>query len=84
MSRPLDGYPHLGATLARLLSEERPEWVSAPTQRAARALLDALRDDATGALADGPSAAAEALGVGRATLARWRESGWLAQKDEQP
>ncbi len=78
MSRPLDGYPHIGATLARLLASERPEWVSPTTERAAKHLLDALRADAAGALDGGPTDAADAMCVGRATLARWRDrGGWL-------
>ena len=79
MSRPADGLAHVAASLARLTAAERPEWVSARSWGAARALLTSLRADAAEALDGGPTDAAEALGVGRATLARWRdEGGWLA------
>lgn len=79
MSRPADGLAHVAATLSRLIAEDRPAWVSAGSWRLARSLAASLRADAVEALAVGPTQAAEALGVGRATLARWRQKGgWLA------
>jgi len=82
MSRPADGLAHVAASIARLTAAERPEWASARSWGAARALLASLRADVTEALDDGPTLTAEALGVSRATLARWRgDGGWLAQED---
>jgi len=78
MSRPVDGPAHAAATLAAALAQPRPAWVSARSWRLVRALVASLRADAAEALAAGPTLAADALGVGRATLARWRVGGWLA------
>jgi hypothetical protein len=79
MSRPVDGPAHAVATLSAALAQPRPAWVSAASWRLVRALVASLRTDAAAALAAGPTRAAEALGVGRATLARWRDAGgWLA------
>lgn len=79
MSRPLDTPATVAATLAAVLAGERPAWVSAATWRRLESARDALRADVARALADGPSVAARALGVGRATLTRWRATGgWLA------
>ena len=77
MSRPVDGWAHIGATLSRL-AVDPPEWVSPHTRLAAAALIAALRVDVAELLdGDTQAAAASALGVGRATLARWR-TGWLS------
>lgn len=78
MSRPADGLAHVAASLARLTAAERPEWASARSWGAARALLASLRADVTEALDDGPTLTAEALGVSRSTLDRWTRDGWLA------
>lgn len=80
MSRPKDGWAHVGATLARL-ADDPPEWVSPHTRLAAEALIAALRVD-VGEVLDGSAqeAAADELGISRATLARWR-AGWLAEKN---
>jgi hypothetical protein len=78
MSRPVEGLPHAASILARALRGERPEWVSARSWGAARALVVSLRADAAEALEDGPQLAADALGVGRSTVARWTSpGGWL-------
>jgi len=78
VSRPQDGLAHVAASLARLVAGERPEWVSARSWGAARALVVSLRADAAEALEDGPQLAADALGVGRSTVARWTSpGGWL-------
>lgn len=78
MSRPAPGLASVGETLHRTLADP-PAWASASTRRAAQALLKSLCADALAIIASGgPKAAAEALGVGRSTLARWREAGgWL-------
>lgn len=79
MSRPADTLAHVAASLARLATAERPEWVSVRSWSAVRALVASLRSDVAEALDTGPTDAAEALGVSRATLARWRaDGGWLA------
>lgn len=80
MSRPVDGLAHVAATLAVAIATPRPAWASARSWRLARSLVESLRADAADALASGPTVAAEALGVGRATLARWRATGWLASE----
>ena len=79
VSRPAEGVANVGAILSMALAQPRPAWVSAGSWRLVRALVASLRADAAAALAAGPTRAAEALGVGRATLARWRDAGgWLA------
>lgn len=83
MSRPATGLGSVGETLHRVLAQPLPRGVSAGdsgTRHAAEVLLRRLRRDVLRMIADGgPTAAAEALGVGRATLARWRAvGGWLA------
>lgn len=77
MSRPAEGLANIGAALAVALAAARPQWTSARSWRLAGSLVESLRADVAEALASGPTAAAEALGVGRATLARWRVTGWL-------
>ena len=54
-----------------------PAWITAATWRSLRAVVTRLRADALAAVdRDGPTAAAEALGVARSTLDRWRVT-WL-------
>lgn len=81
MSRPTPGLASVGETLHRVLSGERPEWISADTWHALRVALRRLRRDAVRSLERvGPAATSAALDVGRSTVARWREpGGWLAQ-----
>lgn len=77
MSRPAPGLGSVGETLSRVLADDIPDGITRGPLRGALATLraDVLRliDE------DGPTATADALGVSRATLARWRaEGGWLA------
>ena len=86
MSRPAPGFGSVGEALHRLLAADLPDGISAGsggTADAARVLLRRLRRDVARMIVDdGPTATAEALGVSRATLARWRgDGGWLAQED---
>ena len=77
MPRPAPSLPSVAADLARHLAGERPAWITAATWRRLRGAAEALRGDAAAVLArDGVVAAAEALGVARSTLDRWR-AGWL-------
>lgn len=79
MSRPVDTLAHAGATLARVLAGDRPAWVRPATWQALQRARDGLRTDALSALGAGPTEAARAIGVARATLARWMApGGWLA------
>lgn len=78
MSRPaVESWAHAIAALWRIAGDEAPEWLTSATSM--HTSLRASRADALALVeALGPSGAARALGVGRATLARWRERGqWL-------
>lgn len=77
MPRPAPSLGSVAADLARHAAGERPAWITPATWRRLRALAEALRDDAAALVTrDGPGAAAEALGIARSTLDRWR-AGWL-------
>ena len=77
MPRPAPSLASVAADLARLTAGERPAWITAATWRSLRAVVTRLRADAAAAIdRDGPTAAAETLGVARSTLDRWR-AGWL-------
>lgn len=77
MSRPAPGLGSVGQTLARVLATDLPEGI---TRGPLRGALASLRADVLRMVEeDGPTATADALGVNRATLARWRnEGGWLS------
>lgn len=79
MTRPVESWATVAAQLHRV-APDAPDWVS--DERAASTLLAILRTDALALIeAHGPSEAARRMGVGRATLARWRERGqWLAHR----
>ena len=77
MPRPAPSLTSVAADLARHLAGERPAWVTAATWRRLRAVVTRLHADAVATIDhDGPTAAAETLGVARSTLDRWR-AGWL-------
>jgi len=77
MPRPAPSLASVAADLARHAAGERPAWVTAATWRRLRAVVTRLRADAVATIDhDGPTAAAETLGVARSTLDRWR-AGWL-------
>jgi hypothetical protein len=83
VSRPAPGLGSVGETLHRILAADLPDGISAGsggTADAARVLLRRLRRDVTRMISDdGPTLNAEALGVSRSTLDRWRgDGGWLA------
>lgn len=83
MSRPAPGLGSVGETLHRLLAADLPDGIttgSGGTADALRVSLRRLRRDVTRMVDDdGPTATAEALGVSRSTLDRWRGGGaWLA------
>lgn len=79
MTRPVESWATVAAQLHRVASDV-PDWVS--DDAVASKLLAVLRSDALALIeAHGPSEAARRMGVGRATLARWRERGqWLAER----
>lgn len=84
MSRPAPGLGSVGEALHRVLAQPLPTGITAgggSTADAATVLLRRLRRDVRRMVDDsGPTATAEALGVSRATLARWREpGGWLGE-----
>lgn len=73
MSRPVTWWS-VGSTLGAVV-DDRPEWISAETARAAREVLSLLRRDA---LRCGRTAiAASEIGVHRETLALALTDGWL-------
>lgn len=77
MPRPAPTPASAAATLADALAGERPAWITAATWRGLRAVVTRLRADAVATIdRDGPTAAAETLGVARSTLDRWRVT-WL-------
>ena len=79
MPRPAPGPASVAADLDRHAAGERPEWVTPTTWRRLRGAVEALRADGAALVArEGPTAAAETLGVARSTLDRWRApGGWL-------
>lgn len=79
MSRPAPGLGSVGQTLARVLATDLPDGIARGPLRGA---LASLRADVLRMVEeDGPTATADALGVNRATLARWREPGaWLSRE----
>lgn len=84
MPRPAPTAASAAATLADALDGPRPAWITAATWRSLRAVVTRLRADALAAVdRDGPTAAAEALGVARSTLDRWR-AGWLRASQDAP
>ena len=82
MPRPAPTAASAAATLADALDGPRPAWITAATWRSLRAVVTRLRADALAAVdRDGPTAAAEALGVARSTLDRWRVTWLRASQD---
>jgi len=81
--RPVEGIAHVAATLAGLLNEKRPPWVSESSWALASALVASLRSDVEAFVETTWATAGEtetALGVGRTTLYRWRSDGWLTKR----
>lgn len=77
MPRPAPTAASAAATLADALDGPRPAWITPATWRSLRAVVTRLRADAIATVdREGPTAAAEALGVARSTLDRWRVT-WL-------
>lgn len=83
-------WPSLGADVDRVLSGDRPAYVSARTARLFATALESLRDDVWSVLTRhavaaegtpgrdrGQTSAAAELGVGRASVHRWVRGGWL-------